>query len=254
MKTINFIKNFFSKGKPVYLDLYTNNKLAYDYFSVKATNKFVPEWWRELPAYHVDTDSGLKSASNTYPTAKHCPGIVDTFKYTFGLPLWSDLTIAAKGGGEAEVKYPISSENDFVYGSGYRRGEFYREGKYLHLELETPWQGVSSDTSVNWYYTPASWHYDAAITDNLWFLPGILNFKYSHLTNFQLLMHDFNHSVDLAAGTVMMYLVPMTEREVIVRSHYDPEYFHDLTPLSLKMSFMNSYQKKQKFLRRIDGE
>jgi len=249
MQPINFIKNLISRNKPIYLDAYTNDKYVYEYHSITESKQVIPTWWKNLPALYNSQPSEYHSNKpSQLPTMKHCPGFVDVFKHTLSLPMWSNLTITTKK--QVSVSYnPKMKDNiNFIDGEPHRRGDdHFSSEDYFHIELDSPWMFTSSDKSINWYFSPAIWNFSPDIAENIHFLPGILNFNVNHLTNPQFFIKkESYHEVFIPEGTPIFYIVPMTEREVVVRTHYDSKKFMELITLSGKISFSTSYQKKKR--------
>jgi len=232
------------------LDLYTFDKFAFDNHKIQPSMEFIPEWWKNIPP-KLFLEGNKKTEGSRASTMRHCPGFIDLFKETFTLPLWGDLIINV----DSEKNMfdydfvPESDLNVFSHAT-FQRGEFMPDNDFIQLQVESPWKAVSSDTDVNWLMVPAVWNQNEYMLRETTFVPGLLNFKYSHLTNVQLFINNSSQELFFSAGTPLVYLVPLTDREVEINHYYDPEKHSQLGRKSQSFSFVHSHYRKKSWCER----
>ena len=67
----------FSRPKKLTVDFITRDYKSYDYFPIDRSNKFIPQWWKDIPQqYNNDT---FQTKANRVNTLKRCPGFMDVF-------------------------------------------------------------------------------------------------------------------------------------------------------------------------------
>jgi hypothetical protein len=83
------------------VDVYTNQQYAYDQCKPQLAKKYIPEWWKSLPASrptHQEFYDDLPISS-----MKQCPAINDILKAGIIFPSWCELHMRVGIGGEKEV-------------------------------------------------------------------------------------------------------------------------------------------------------
>jgi hypothetical protein len=193
----------FFKKKKLTFKAYAPIGQLVDLFPPTIMEDSLPDWYKPLPA---DLGHGL--------TVKHCPGLKDLFTKSIVFPLWADFEIRtslhnqpdvrtafAPPGGQAWVSHNI---NDQVTGAW---------PAYSNIKFSNPWM-IWCDEPIPCLVTQAVWHQkDPSLIQSV---PGILEFRHQHQANINTLIRKdaaLDTPVMLRAGTPMVYITPLTERE-----------------------------------------
>jgi len=75
------------------VDLYTDDKHAYDMFRPDHSKKFIPNWWKKLPTSRPDTHQHIHLDGLEVAGMKTCPAIIGYMKKGFIIPSPASITI-----------------------------------------------------------------------------------------------------------------------------------------------------------------
>lgn len=245
----------FFKKKPIYLDCYTTFNHVYDMFKVDSAKKFVPSWFKDLPSTFTDPRS-----INPIPTAKTCVGISSFFRNGFIIPLWTDANL-----GYATVSNGYTNNIQLVtqFSDGFTKGqvheqkqignEFMPEETYTHFKIFSPWVFECSE-DIDWLWSQPT--YNFKYPDQLIILPGALEFKYNSNVFINCSIRKLNETrtptmLQLEAGQPLVHLIPITDREVVVRNHLvNLEEWNRISQKNNRAFFFNNHNKKRNFLKK----
>jgi hypothetical protein len=237
---------------PVYVDCYTRNPAMLAASKIKPALKYTPSWWKRLPP-KPDVEIFKNIPGGTIPgaTLRHCPGFVDFFKNSFCVPMWSDFQIYVAPEGQEGFECQFSDKDcKFVTHPAYQKGDFMPPDKYQHIQLLSPWY-FACDEDINFLLIDPFWH-DGDNPDRLSVAPGMVNFKYQHMLNYNLFIRkvkDMTKGVLIEYDTPVMFIVPLTDRKVIFRYHFLKD--EDKAVLAYpRVSFNRSYEKFRNMVRR----
>lgn len=253
------------KHKPIVLNCYTDDYLIYEHFQIKKSSSFIPDWWKSLPNDYND-DDGLNFKCQSKATIKHCPGFVELFKKSFTFPMPTDLYMSSEEQHERSSNISYCNNNEyeedksqqppsysfestipeFVRSHHPRQFNYAFRPGFSHIKLKDSWL-LQTKENIDWIIVPAFWNLEKKVSD-IFIPPGIDNYKYQHSTTWQLFIKTDGKPVFLEAGEPLLYMIPKTDRKVIVRSHYDPDEVKKLREKSKNPFIINGYYKKIKKL------
>lgn len=232
---------------PVYVDCYTCRKDVYDYAKIQSATRFYPGWWKKLKNKYgiVDPENEMFELREA-GTMRGCVGFTDLFRKALCIPLWSDIRITIGPVGSDFFKWKYA---DNVSAAGphprEQRGDFMPDSHYQHLKLHSPWQ-LKCDEDVSFLFVDPIWTSNP--DDGVIIPPGVLEFKYQHATNINMLIArdpDLPRVLELKYGAPLAFLVPMTERRVVLRHHFvSREVFSTINKPIL--TFINAYSISRK--------
>jgi len=229
--------NFFFKRNKKIVDCFTANQHAYNLFPITPSSKNFPDWWKNTPATLERNNSA--NLTIEVSTAKTCQGILDLYKKSYTLPLWSDLLMETEEQGCR-----------FQFADGISTLSFHESiltnhafGNYLNIKLLSPWF-LKESSGVNFLFNQPFWNMPNDI-DHVHIPPGILEFKYQHSTHVNLLLSK-GHRHNWAAGRAMATLTPLTEASIEFRNHLvsDSE-LKNISGANLPF-FVGAYHKSKK--------
>ncbi len=206
---------FWFKRNKVVIDCYIDNQIMCDTYQIKKGIKVTPSWWKDLAPVVVKYREGSKFL---YPTVKKCPGFVDLYLKSWVIPMWSDLTICTDKSGGFRYAFPhaikysdVTAHPDFQYEGGFPA--------HGHLKLVCPWLVIDTHKSnTKFMFTPTSWSLFNDLPD-LRVLPGITDYTYNSGVHINCLIPKVDAEYFIKAGTPMVHLTPLTDKEVEFKSH-----------------------------------
>jgi len=237
---------FFTKSKKITVDFFTNNFSVYENFPIKHGRNFIPEWWKNIETKKYDNNEIRPAA--ILPTLKRCPGMINTYKESLIMPLWTEIDIVMHNnstwtGACSDRKTEISTHPSYQY------GDYLPHDRYTHLKITSPWYACEKK-GINFVVAPCSW--DNQLLLSTYFIPtGIRSWKHTCSTNIHGFIRNHEHSLNLHAGMPIVHFYPMSEKKIDIKCHYDPDKFKQLgenTPD--RISFSSSYYKKMRLDKR----
>jgi len=236
------MKKFFDKK--IYLDFYTDNPKINKYFPIAPTRNHLPDWWKKIPSPTSDCDPDR--------TIKRCSGFMDFFKNTYTVPLSSEILFDIKDHDYYIEASDGSLDIDYIKNAhpGYQRKNFLPEPLYSHVKVPVRWRGVSSHR-LDIIVIPPTWNNDPVFVDTISVLSASKNLYYDISMHWHFMLNkQTNRTFTIEANTPMYQFVPITDKKVVIRTHYDPEKYNKLENFSLISSFgfNSSFYKLKKFM------
>jgi len=234
---------------PVYLDCYTCNHSAYKAARISSAINYLPAWWKRLlPSVERSVMDNLPSFKRPGSTMRHCVGLTDMFKKSFCIPLWSDLAIHVEPAMQEGYAWKFADGNSkLVDHPAFQRGDFMPPEHFQHLKLNSPWY-LNCDENINFLFFDPFWPSyegeEVAIIP-----PGLLNFQYQPGTNINMFIRKLENesrTVDLKFNTPLVFIMPLTERKVVLRHHLVSKEYAMMHVNRPQTAFVGSYLKGKK--------
>lgn len=235
----------FFKKREIVLECFTDRpELITDAPIDKAYN-YMPEWWKALPRPCLK--QGEMSAN---ANMRHCPGIVELYKNSIAIPLWSDLKImvVAKSDESREYRWQFADKVSTIsVHPASQRGDYLPEQSYQHLKLDTPWM-LKTNKFVKWAWYGAVWNVDAP--ESFIVPPGVDEYYYQHSSNINIFVPKNNEikEVVIPFRQPLVLLTPMSDEKVRVKHTLVSR--EELLKIdhvgSYTPKFFNSYYTKKK--------
>ena len=226
---------FWLKKKKVVIDAFTDNDIVATQ-PITESVKNIPDWYKKLkPTIEV---SGEGHTLNI-PTFKRCDGFLDLLRNSFTIQMWADLSFHVDSEGRYNWKYP---SNQFNFGVD-QHPDFLMDSAYaplVHAKILSPWF-LKETKGINFYQTQAFYSFNE-FGGNVLIPPGIVNYKYQQSTHINMFLAR-NKTYMFNAGQPMMYLVPMTEDKVEIKTHVvSTAEYKRITDMSAGNKFLGSYK------------
>jgi len=222
--------------KKIVLDCFTTKSYAVEYAPINFAIKHIPDWWKNLPTSFVSD----KNQFTEHGTMKGCVGMVDYYKKSIAVPLWSDLSIKIfqdktfawqfSDGETAAVQHPIKKQ-----ATGFLNS-------YEHLKIDSPWL-FKSEKDIYWLWSHPTYNY--AHSNDICSIPGITSFYHQHATNINIMINvEKEKKILIPQGKPMTLITPMSDRKVeIVRHLIGVEEFIKLRDRSTTIKFISKYKE-----------
>jgi hypothetical protein len=221
--------------KKIILDCFTSDSYVVEYSPINFAIKHIPEWWKKLPTPEFDVTKNPMYKQNM----KHCVGMIDYYKNSIAIPLWSDLAIGTNGDNQfiwkfSDGKTRIEQHNLITEATG-----FFND--YTHIKIMSPWF-FKSEKDINWIWSHPTYNYSNE--NNFVYLPGIVSFYYQHSVNINMMFYAAPFKkIMISQGQPLALLTPMSDRKVEIINHLvSAEEMNKLKQKQIPITFLNKYK------------
>jgi hypothetical protein len=237
---------FFFRRKQIVLDCFTDDQVLYDYLAPDKATKFYPEWWKNLEPSYKEHKTPVPAA-----TMKGCRGLIEFHRNAIAIPMWSDLYVEV-GDLKTKVIRQAIMNTPSTQHPAQQRGTWLPAQKYGHAKFDCPWVFKTKEY-VQFMLMEAFYNLDKP--EDLMIPPGIVDFKYQQGANINVLFdyREQKRDVIIKAGDPLMFMIPLTEREVVIKKHkVTSQEYRDLK--ILPYTFSNHYGFNKKVIDKAEAE
>jgi hypothetical protein len=237
---------FFIKPSVVTLDCFTNRSDVLEYFPVDSMMKFLPGWWKQLPA-HIDSPN----APHQEPTMKSCVGFNSFHRLGIAMPLWTDFGFVKFTNGDYQYHFADNQTQVDQHVFDQMQG-FLDPANYAHLKILSPWLFVTKQ-DLQWSWVQNTWGLKDLTSVSI--PPAIVDFRYNNFTHINMFVNLKNpgNKFMLESGTPLVNLIPLTDKKIIIHNHYDPDKFQRLREHGTRFSYTNVYAKRRRIMQKRSG-
>lgn len=228
---------FFFKKKPIILDCYTSDSPVKNYAAPKYAAGVMPDWWKSL-----EKDIAIPEAASRMATIKRCTGVHMMVKSSLVLPMWCDFDLQLGPIGTTEYKYKFAGvPAKLVEHPPAQRGAYLPNANYQHLKIITPWR-LKCRENIQWMISQATWSYEKP--DEVFVPPAVVDFKYQCDVNVNafFVRKNYTHSMLIPYGQPLVYITPLSDRAVDIRTHLVSTEELDALTLGPRLKFVNNYR------------
>ena len=246
--------NLFGSKKLV-VDAYTYKHSIFYTYNPKIAREYAPSYLKDMPAIIENPYNGVPMS-----TLRGCVGLRKLYSQGIILPLWTDVIVNIPESPKEGTNNPPGTPGVIVADLTTRIqshpteqwSNFVDPRLFVHTKLESPWLFYCKE-EIDWIFAGCSWNQKDPLEAEI--LPGCLDFKYQHQTNVNILIkrNTTNSRLFMEAGTPIVHLIPVTERDIELKIHLvsEDEYMH-MSASNAPTSFTNNYNKSRKI--RQDNE
>ena len=235
----------FPKRKIV-LDCFTEYVSVIETSPIDFAIKHMPKWWKELPPIGPSKDGGLTPSVNM----KHCAGMVDYYKNSIAIPLWSEVAIKVFKDKTYQWKFSDGKTKSVPHNLKIQATGFFND--YGHMKIVSPWF-LKSDKNINWVWTQPTYSFPQE--GEIVSLPAIVNYHYQHSCNINYLFPlDRERAFSIPHGTPIALLTPMTDKKIEIKRHLVSS--HEMQKIEskhTKIGFIQQYQLRIKKMDKFSG-
>lgn len=233
---------FFCRSKTITLDAFTTDPHVASLLAPDYAINFKPKWWYQVPSYEDGvSSSGIKMKNNTI---RRCKGFKDYYSTSsIVIPLWDSFVLEYSDTGS---RFTFANGNTLEYQAESIRGRSYLNN-FHQFKLNSPWR-FREKSGVNFLFTQAFYNFK----DPTRFVmpPAIVNYKYQSSTEINFFVKkpkaDEAKILELEAGQPLVYLTPLTEKRVVVKTHVMSQ--EEFKKVEVPMVFFNGLYGKLKRL------
>lgn len=216
--------------KPIVLDCYTSDKVAYTFYKPEFGINNLPKWWKELP----------KKTDNFESNMRGCAGVIDFFKKGITFKVTNSLEFHVNN---QEVFWNGNVESSsVVFHSEKQRGSYLNN--CYNPKIALPWR-IRCKEEIYFLATTPTWSMENS--DLVIPTQGVLEYKYnvSVNSNFFLKKTDSSYNFFIEEGTPVFIIFPLSDRKVILNYHLVSEKeFLDLSQYNNAAKFKYFKSKK----------
>jgi hypothetical protein len=229
--------------KKVVLDCFISSEVTMRTAPILPAMKHIPDWWKELPNTYVEDEGFTKNA-----TVRKCNGIIDYYKSSVAIPLWSDLNIDVEG---QVYRWQFSDGINTAKVHNVKKqatGFLHNHG---HLKLINPWV-FKTKQDINWVWSQPTYSFTEGNV-GLKVVPGVINFHRQHGANVNMMFSLGEKKLyELEHGQVLAHLTPMFDGKIEVVRHLVSEKemrrLHDFsTPTTFIEKYSKMWEKRKQF-------
>ena len=237
---------FWFKKTKIVVDAFCKDPGVFQYYPIQSAVKFFPNWWKELDSTYDAVDHKF-NVTYKASTIKRCDGFISLYKKGFIIPLWTDMQYQSDSNNWncifADQTTTAASHNRNQYNSSVF-------SELVHIKIDSPWI-IQEKTGIDFSWQSAFWNHIPQ-QNKFYIPPGVLEYKYQHTSHINMFVNSAEDSFMISAGTPMVYVVPLSEKEIEVRSHlisYE-EYEKKFKHYSYHPKFNGSYKEKKRLLKK----
>lgn len=208
---------FFFKKKKIVVDCFTWNEPAYQFWKIRKAITYYPELFKKMPSefWMPLTESNVRLPS---PTIKRCTGINELYKHGAIIPFWTDYVCQPKDAMRQQSR--LGEVDSAVRGIIAEHPPKQFEGlfnNYVHIKFGGVWNLVEK-TGIKFVWIPATYNLNNHI-DNFIVPPGVSFYDWQCQTNLNIFVRKDSEDFVIKAGTPMVHIIPITEKEVEYKCH-----------------------------------
>lgn len=234
------IMNFFFKRSKVVLDSFTHNQTAYELFPLEQANKNMPPWWKFTPTFTRMNGDFFDTS-----TIKSCRGVIESYQNAISIPMWSDLAVQVNDKNTRTIQFQWADYQSQCESHHQFQWETWIDPlQWGHMKIISPWMIHTKDDVRFMMVDPVM---NRTNFQDYTFLHGAIDFKHNHSCNVNTMVSfgDTVRDFKLTAGTTLALLVPLSEREVVVKTHLVNKEEYDRKKIKM-FTFNGIYQANRK--------
>lgn len=206
---------FWFKRNKIVVDAFVHSDIIYELSKIDYAHKFFPQGWKSLPATKEIKAAQYQEskAMLNIPTIKKCPGFNNLFSKGFIIPSWTDMVLEDVNG-NIQAFDPTLQQRTEAHPNWAWWPELY-EG-YAHVKIISPWL-LSEKSGIHFVYHQCDWHNTDRIA-NFHVLSAIIDYKAQNNTHINVFMKK-GTIINIQHGDPLVHIVPITEKEVELKTH-----------------------------------
>ena len=221
------------------------NVSIYNFFPIQYAHKFYPDWWKSLPNFDYDFEN-MRPVTNM----RACMGMVDLYKNSCVLPLWTDLALKWDPiGGNWAYNFADNITSGAIHQLAQRKG--FKES-HFHFKIDSPWKFLS-DKNTKFHMTDL--YYNFPQQKNYDIMPGVVDYYYQTATNINILIRPSATKLIIKNNTPLYLIKPLSERKLKLKVEVlSDKDFYILKEKTRQFSFYKAYSNMKKFIQKNDEE
>lgn len=232
---------FFFKRSTIHLDVFTYRRDVFEFYPVDYTEKFFPEWWKNMPNQAISLDG-----FSPMGTIKRCVGVSQYYGNGITIPLWSDLALNVMP--ENLIWQFSDRETDAMPHPDAQMDGYLDMKNYRHLKIISPWYFRCKE-EIRWLWSQPTWNFQDP--SKIIVPPANIEYKYNPGTNINIFINaDQPRVILLESGQVMANVYPLSERKLKIHKHLvSREEYAKIDYVSTPTKFLSKYLNNKKIMK-----
>lgn len=216
---MKFFPNFFVKKSEIVLDCFTDVAHVYDNAKINHAHKFFPEWFKNTPKIHGQAEGKIDP---NMTSIKNCVGLKDFYIKGIAIPSWFTMRLTVNPIGVDPAWQWESSHSDMLTDNSHHQDAFkgFAKDTGHNLKVSSPWFFRTKE-EIYFTWTQPTWGQRSWLDNRVSILPAVINFYYQHATeiNLFLVQEEYKQEINIDPLEPLVILHPMTEKNVIIKTH-----------------------------------
>ena len=208
----------FKKSKLV-VDCFTYSRAAYELYKIRKALLFYPETIKKMaPSFKLkDRQTNITLES---PTVKKCTGINGLYTKGAIMPLWMDYVTEPQSFTKDQSALGVTDPQWAERVVQHQREQFNPLfDDYHHVKFGSVWNMVEK-SGLKFIWMPATYNLEEyGLNDKIIVPPGLTYYDEQCQSNINLFIKKDAENFILRAGTPLIHIVPLTEKEVEWKCH-----------------------------------
>jgi len=249
------------KKSTITVDCFTHSRAAYELYTIRKAVRYYPETIKKMePSIPIiDRESGITIQT---PTLKKCTGLNGLYTKGAIIPLWMDFICEPKTHGQDKSRLGLTDQNKVHSLQTHSHDQFPGMfDNYYHMKFGGVWN-IVENTGIKFIWTPAIWNLEEHDLNDKIIIPyGLTYYDEQPQTNLNIFVKKDAPNFILKAGTPMIHIIPLTEKEVEYKCHlvdFETWVTKNKIPPDLPMVYEGTrnarYRKEKAFQDNIDKE
>jgi len=219
--------------KKLVLDCFTHHEYIAKTAPILPAIKVIPDWWRGLPS------SFYEESFHPFPTMKNCVGMIEYYKKSIVIPMWSELAVSIEPNGMYRWQFSDGTTEAKPHDITKQATGFLND--YAHLKISSPWL-LRTKEDISWVWSHPTYSYPKS--HNIVSLPAIVKYNTQFSTNINILISRKEQGIiTIPQGQPMVFMTPMSDKKVeIVRHVISKEEWDTKNAISNSISFIDKYR------------
>jgi len=208
----------FKKSRDIDVIAYAGHQQLIDLFPIEKADKVYPEWFKKMPS--------PKEKYGEDKNVRMCSGLTDFYKSSYMLTCWQDYEICVTPDGR-------------LFFDSTNKEEYPITGHQLETQAPNAWPGYMNVWSQK---NPKDFHV----------VPGMLEFRFQHGCHVNLIVPipEKEHQFTIKAGTPLVTLTPMTEKNINLQCQYMDEKKREGLLMEWIFTYRNNYFKRRSIIQK----
>lgn len=245
---------FIFKKSKIVVDCFVSSEVINKLHPIDYAVKFIPDEWKKLPnsIQIKGTPDPRSKLKVTAGTMKKCTGFQWLHQHGFIIPAWT--TIALEAGERENIFFhsdptmelsAIQHPRDIMWNNLYKG--------YSHIKLNSPWL-IREKTGVRFTWNSYPWA-NTELADRLHFVSAVIEFRAQYASNLNLFLKQ-NTTVEIPAGAPLIHCIPITEKDLDIRTHVipTPEFMEMHKSYAQRSTFVGHHKELLKFYENQDKQ
>lgn len=203
------------KQSKITVDCFTHDRGAFEAYKIRKSIYYYPEAIKNMESSFEGVDRPTNIKINI-STIKKCMGLNNLYKHGAIIPLWADLTAQPVDFIHGNAAIGLMSNDTMV--EGHQPAQYAGlMSEYINIKMRGVWHLVEP-SGINFVWQAATWNLDNQNKDFI-VPPAVIDYKWNSATNVNLFVRKDLSSFKLLAGTPIVQIIPLTEKQVEYQCH-----------------------------------